>query len=281
MDDIARSGDAAVVRDEARALDYDRYLAALLAPTSARCDLITLAAFHGEIARIPLQVREPAMAEIRLQWWRDVLDEIATEASSSPPARSGESEAAVGMPLADAVRRAVGAGAMDATLLGSIVDTYDHLVYGGDLAVAGAVSAFAAGSQGAAFSLAVAALGKDAGAPEYEPLIAAAGQAYGRVQLLRVLPVLRALGRNPFDTNDLTETATQLQGEARAWLAEAQVRFKAAPPGVLPALLPLALVEPYLKAFERLGERCVTTEARVSPLTRVWRIYWAYRRGRI
>ncbi|MDH4982847.1 squalene/phytoene synthase family protein [Hyphomicrobium sp. D-2] len=280
MDDKDRSSGAGVVRDEARVLDYDRYLAALLAPVSARHNLITLAAFHGEIARIPQQVREPTMAEIRLQWWRDVLDEIATEVTAPVRAESGEDEAAIGMPLADAVRRAVGAGGMDVALLGSIVDTYDHLIYGGDLAASGAVSAFAAGSQGAAFSLGVAALGEDAGAPECDALIAAAGQAYGRVQLLRALPVLCALGRNPFGTNDLDAVVTELRTEALAWLAEARAGFKDAPRGVLPAMLPLALVEPYLKAFERLGDRCVTTEANVSPLTRVWRIYWAYRRGR-
>ena len=57
----------------ARELDYDRYLAALLAPRAARDGLMALAAFHGEIARIPRTVREPGVGDIRLQWWRDAL----------------------------------------------------------------------------------------------------------------------------------------------------------------------------------------------------------------
>ena len=42
------------MRAAARELDYDRYLTALLAPNRARDGLMALAAFHGEIARIPL-----------------------------------------------------------------------------------------------------------------------------------------------------------------------------------------------------------------------------------
>lgn len=55
------------VRDTARTYAPDRYLAALLAPKSYRDDLIILAAFLGEMERIPKIVREPALGEIRLQ----------------------------------------------------------------------------------------------------------------------------------------------------------------------------------------------------------------------
>ena len=61
------------VRDAARAYDRDRYLSALLAPSRARDDLVVLAAYLGEIQRVPLMIREALAGEIRLQWWRDAL----------------------------------------------------------------------------------------------------------------------------------------------------------------------------------------------------------------
>ena len=63
-----------VVRIAARAFERDRYLAALLAPRTLRDDLIAIAAFAGEIGRIPTMVSEPMIGRIRLQWWRDVID---------------------------------------------------------------------------------------------------------------------------------------------------------------------------------------------------------------
>jgi hypothetical protein len=59
------------VRASARLNAPDRYYAALFAPAAVRDDLIALAAFCGEIARIGRQVSEPVMGEIRITWWRD------------------------------------------------------------------------------------------------------------------------------------------------------------------------------------------------------------------
>ena len=61
------------VRASARLNAPDRYYAALFAPAAVRDDLIALAAFCGEIARIGRQVSEPVMGEIRITWWRDAL----------------------------------------------------------------------------------------------------------------------------------------------------------------------------------------------------------------
>ncbi len=61
------------IRDLVRAGDQDRYWSALLAPEPARGDLLALYAFHLELARIPGQISQPQLGEIRLQWWRDAL----------------------------------------------------------------------------------------------------------------------------------------------------------------------------------------------------------------
>ncbi len=56
--------------------DYPQYLAAALAPVGKKPLVTALFCFHQEIAAIPLEVSEPMVGMIKMQWWRDVLDEI-------------------------------------------------------------------------------------------------------------------------------------------------------------------------------------------------------------
>jgi len=58
--------------------DPDRFLAAMAAPPHARAVLFPIFAYNLEIARAPYVTSEPMLAEIRLQWWRDALEEIRT-----------------------------------------------------------------------------------------------------------------------------------------------------------------------------------------------------------
>jgi hypothetical protein len=97
------------VREVARRLEPDRYLAALLSPRRARQDLVALAAFFGEMAHIPRAVSDPIIGEIRLQWWRDALANV----------RAG---AATGSPVADALGRAIVRHALPEELLLSVID---------------------------------------------------------------------------------------------------------------------------------------------------------------
>ena len=61
---------------QVRSGDSDRFLTALFAPAEAREALFALYAFNLEVARIPELIHEPMMGQIRLQWWRERLDEI-------------------------------------------------------------------------------------------------------------------------------------------------------------------------------------------------------------
>ncbi|HEY1504688.1 MAG TPA: phytoene/squalene synthase family protein [Stellaceae bacterium] len=56
--------------------DRDRYQTALFASAERRDALFAVYAFNYEIARIRESVREPLLGLMRLQWWRDALDEI-------------------------------------------------------------------------------------------------------------------------------------------------------------------------------------------------------------
>ena len=62
--------------DEVRRGDPDRWRAAMLAPAAARPGLFALYAFNLEVARAPWVASEPALAAIRLAWWREAVDEI-------------------------------------------------------------------------------------------------------------------------------------------------------------------------------------------------------------
>jgi phytoene synthase len=65
------------VVDLVRAADRDRFLGALFAPEPARSDLLALLAFDHELARTRSVTREPMLARIRLEWWREAASEAA------------------------------------------------------------------------------------------------------------------------------------------------------------------------------------------------------------
>ena len=65
------------VLETVRAADRDRFLGALFAPGPARADLLALLAFDHELARTRLVTREPMLARIRLEWWREAVAEAA------------------------------------------------------------------------------------------------------------------------------------------------------------------------------------------------------------
>src|SRR5690349_159115 len=67
------------VLDLVRGADRDRFLAALFAPEPQRRGLLALLAFDHELARTRTVTREPMLARIRLEWWREAVAEAAGE----------------------------------------------------------------------------------------------------------------------------------------------------------------------------------------------------------
>ena len=53
--------------------DPDRFLAVMAAPVAVRARLFPLYAWNLEVARAPWVTAEPLIAQMRLQWWRDVV----------------------------------------------------------------------------------------------------------------------------------------------------------------------------------------------------------------
>lgn len=67
----------AEVADIVRRADPDRFLATMAAPAAMRPPLLALYALNAELARAPWAATEPLLAEMRIQWWRDALGDVA------------------------------------------------------------------------------------------------------------------------------------------------------------------------------------------------------------
>ena len=57
--------------------DPERFRAVMATPLEVRKTLFPIFAFNLEVARAPWVTKEPLIAEMRLQWWQDVLSEIS------------------------------------------------------------------------------------------------------------------------------------------------------------------------------------------------------------
>ena len=274
------------VRAAARAFERDRYLTALLAPHVARDDLIALAAFAGDVGRIPSMVSQPMMGEIRLQWWRDAIDRAV-----SGTERSGH---AIADALGDVVRR----HGLETDMLHGFVDA--HAVRLGDAPFAdwAGLSGYLAATEAAQLGLAARVICGPR-AVEDAALHAEVGQAYGLARLLLELPATLAEGRamlpqRMLDAHGVTvgllrsgashdglvALLAEVAVHAREAQASARTAWQRAARKSRSPVLPLALVEPYLRAWE--GARARPLEPLdVAPLTRVWRIWRAHRFGLI
>lgn len=96
-----------------RRRDEDRWLAARYAPADTRRALIAVGALHSELRRVPAIVSEPALGEIRLQWWREALSEIreGKPARQHPIALEIAATGLAGPRHADNLERAIDAAA--------------------------------------------------------------------------------------------------------------------------------------------------------------------------
>lgn len=278
--------DGASLGGTARSSEPDRYLAALLAQPEKREGLLALAEFSVELAAIPQRVvQEPAMAEIRLQWWHDAL--------TLPP------ELRAGHPVADAVRKAAQTYDLSTPLLEALVDArlllFDNTAPLSDEAF----SAFLWKSEGALFMLGAQVVGLPRTA-DVEALCAAAGEAYGQVRILLALPRTLAHGRAPLAKSQLDAAGltlddllgaaadsrierlvTSISAQIRRNLDVARQHLAGMTRFHRTVFLPLALVEPYLRALERAGPTLLRQDIEIAPLTRVWAIGAAHLLGRL
>ena len=252
--------------------DPDRYAATLFAPFGARDALFALYALNVELARIERQVTEPQLGLIRLQWWRDNLDQAAR----------GE---LTGHPVADALGAALFDRHIPSEALSSLLDARAADLETRAIADWQSLEAYLRDSAGMLFHVAAWMLGADREAAEV--VAAPASSAYGLTGIMRALPFDTRSGRfylpadmlarygatelKP-DGSNLAPLLADLRARARAALDEALQHLTRLPPGSRKAFLPLALVVPYLVALERAAKTPFTEIAIINPLYRFWRL---------
>lgn len=195
-----------------RAADKDRFLSALFAPADRRGPLFALYAFNVEVARVAAIVHEPMAGEIRLQWWRDVLN----------GERDGEAAAS---PVAAALRDTIAKFSLPITPLLNLLEARAFDLYDDPTPSLDALEAYVEATSSTLVALAATVLAGNH--PAVTPAARPAGLAYGMAGLLRTG---RTLG-----FADLATRAGEQLGEFEAMLF-------ALPAAAAPAFLPTSLV---------------------------------------
>ncbi|HJR56796.1 MAG TPA: squalene/phytoene synthase family protein [Rhizomicrobium sp.] len=241
-----------------RAADPDRYFATLFAPAAARPYLYALYAFNHEVARIAETVREPMLGAIRLEWWRETVEQAGRARPRSHDVARGLAALFAAHPLEPAMLEGIiAARAFDASAeqFADFASLEDYLdATGGALMRAAAII-----------------LGGDNLSSEGLAIVRPAALAYGLAGLLRSLPfhnsrhklylpldLLAALHVTPeefFLLKDDPRTASAVRQTA----LRARDHFLAArrgprPKTALPAILPAALVPCYLRRLSKMRD---------------------------
>ena len=158
--------------------DPMRFRATMAVPVAARRVLFPLYAFNLEVARAPWVTKEAMIAEMRLQWWRDVLAEIA----AGGPVRSHE----VTDTLAEVLDPQ---GARD---LDALIDVRRWDIYSDAFADSAHFDRYINGTSGALMGTAARLLG-----PADPAVVADFAYGSGVANFLRAIPALENEGRRP------------------------------------------------------------------------------------
>jgi len=270
---------ATLVREQ----DHDRYISSLYAPEAQRPALFALYAFSHEIARVRALVSEPLPGEVRLQWWRDLLE-------GQP---GGEAQA---HPVAAALLDTIARYSLPIAPLTGLIDARIFDLYDDPMPSLRDLEGYAGETSSALIRLAsiILAEGRDPGGAAAAGY---AGVAYALTGLMRAFPWHAAegqvylpadiLARNGVTRDDIVRgrggpgvlySLKELRGFARGHLQKLRDLRGTIPATIMPAFLPAGLVEPYLRRMERSGYDPYRTIITLPAWRRQWAIWRAARR---
>jgi NADH dehydrogenase [ubiquinone] 1 alpha subcomplex assembly factor 6 len=230
-------------------------LSALFAPPRRREALMALYAFNHEVAKTREVVSEPILGRIRLQWWRESLDEIY----GGGTVRTHE----VLTPLAAAIREhGLSREHFDALIDARELDLEDE-----PPASLAALEAYCAETAGRLQRLALEVL--DARGETADEAAREIGIAYALVGLIRAIPFHARARRHNIPAELTAEVRLELSTlfelkptpalaaavqrvaeRAREHLAGARSPKRGLPSAALPALLPARIASGYLRDIE-------------------------------
>ena len=266
--------------DVTRTADKDRYLAALFAPAERRGALFAPYAFSIEIAGVRDRAREPMPGEIRLQWWREVLNgERPFEAAANPIAAALlDTLARFELPVAPLLDL-IDAHAFD--LYNDPMPTLDALeAYARKISVFGQTAHVLGGNQNAITDVADHA----SIACAITGLLRLFSRHASRGQIYVPADVLDRHGARAEDilaghsTPALLVTLKEFRDLVRRHLAAFEILLPKLPAATAPAFLPVSLLPGYLAAMERPGYDPFKTAIDVPQWRRQWALWRAARR---
>jgi len=259
--------------------DRDRYVADFFIGERSRRYVLALHAFNAEAARVRDVVSEPAVGEIRLQWWREAL---AGNDGGHPVARAvRQTIAGFNLPM-EPFRRLLEARTFDLyddpmptlnDLEGYVGETSSALIQMAAIVLAGGRdpgTAEAAGHGGVAYAI--------TGLLRSLPIHARRGQQYLPRDVMAVHGADAAEMFAGRTSEALRAVLGDLRARARDHLAKAQQALAGAPSEVKPAFVPLGLVEPYLARMEWPGYDPLRTLVSLPAWGRPWLLWRASRR---
>ena len=211
--------DLVACADMVRRGDPSRFQATMAAPVAARVVLFPIYAFNLEVARAPWVTQEPVIAEMRLQWWRDALEQIRNGGG----ARRHE----VVTPLAR-VLDADMTGLLDALIAARRWDT-ERAPFDSDADF----TRYIAATSGNLMRVAARALG-----PARDDVVRDAGFALGLANWFRAIPALEAAGCRPLP-DGRPEAVREWAEEGLRCLARARAQRAKVSRAAIPAMLPL------------------------------------------
>lgn len=263
--------------------DHDRFVTASFAPESRRDSLFALFALNYELAKVREAVREPMMGRIRLQWWREAIDEIA---AGNPPRQHEVAE-----PLAQVIR----AHQLPTGMLVRMIDAREKDLLPDPPLTLAELEDYADGTGGTLSALAFRTLAVKDTDGAAEMAARHVGVGYALAGLLRATAFHARFSRSFIpvefdpDRHALGSKATPKLRDAAAAVAEAaHVRLDKARAlgedahyGALPVLLPAVLAERWLAQIENADYDLFSPRVTRPDPWRSVRLFFAARRGRI
>lgn len=236
--------------------DPDRFLAVMAAPPECRAALFALYAFNLEVARAPWVTQEALLAQMRLQFWRDLVR------GEAPPSHE------IAPPLMDLVHRRQ----LDLAALIRVIDAREiEIGTQAPFADEAALWRYFEDGAGGLLALAVQALGGPASHPDVVTL----GSAQGLANYLLAIPSLEAAGRLPLpDGRPEAVAALAQQGLVRLKAAQAGVRSlpKSARPALLATWRSKAILTQALKDPARVSQGALGQSEFARRGSLLWRI---------
>jgi len=238
------------------AVDKDRFLATLFAPAERRAHLHALYAFNVEIARVREAAHKALPGEMRIQWWRDVLNGRGYGDFKSNP---------VATAMLDTIQKF----RLPAAPLLELLEARSFDLYDDPMPTMSEFESYARSTSSPLIELAAAVLVDGPNAALTEPA-RHAGMVYAVAGLIRALPIhaarrqlympLDLLRRHEVDPDEIFAIKTspglraalnELRALALAHLGDLRATIHTIPAAAQPAFLPVVLARPMLKRMVR------------------------------